>query len=223
MARSKNKSILGDLSGQVGPVVVTESRGVAVVRSMPNKPRRKKPLKGKKKTHTTSFGKVVSLLRSALHVINLGYPQSRSSHMSAINAAVSWNFNNALTNDPDNPLLNMAKVKLSFPIKITQKAWEAELSVDAEYKVTIAWKLNPAPKKCTQLDDRAVIVMYHDNGKRSRFLSWENAALRSDLNFTFNLDYWKKGREVHFYMFMISADNKLVSDTQYLGRIELTQ
>lgn len=140
--------------------------------------------------------------------------------MSRFNAAVQWHFYNALAVDKSKGLIDLEKLKLSSPIRKTQKAWEPVISVDENDKMTVAWKLNPLPKKCTQLDDKAVIIVHFYNTKRSRFMCYKTA-LRSDLNFTAELPYLMKGQKVHCYMFMLSADKKLVSETQYLGTLQL--
>jgi hypothetical protein len=219
MATRTSKSIIGDFRGKLGPLVLTESFGEGVARSMPSKPGRKKALTGDRKKHTTAFGMVNSRLRSATQVFNLGFPQPKKPKMSAFNAAVSWHFDNAVSGDPEHPVLDMEKLKFSSPIKKTQKAWEAGMSVDDENTVTITWKLNPSPHKCTRLDDRAVIVMFYEKGKRSNCIYFDKKAKRRDLTFSWKLAQWQKGHDVYWYMFMISADKKLVSDTQYLGKV----
>ena len=214
MATGRNKSIIGDFRGKLGQVVLSESFGVATARSAPGKGRRQ-PLSAKQKMHTSAFGKISSFLRAATKVINLGYQQPKNPRMSRFNAAVSWHFQNALTGDPENAVITMEKLCFSCPVRKTQKAWEPELAADAENKVTVAWKLNPRPQKCTQLDDTAVIVIYDNHIKR--FMVFGNAAPRSNMIFTWQADVWQKGHELYWYMFMISSDKKLVSETQYLG------
>ena len=219
MATRRNNSIIGDYRGKLGPLVLSESYGVGTARSMPRKS--KKRLSGKRKKHTATLGMVNTLLSTATAIINLGFQKPKNPKMSPFNAAVSWNFNNALSDDPVNAVLQMEKVQLSLPIQKTQKAWEASLSLDVQNNAKVAWKLNPYPHKCTHLDDRAIIVLY--DAEENRFFLQHDVVLRSDQYFVRELGDCQNGHHLHWYMFMISADKKLVSETQYLGMIKLEE
>lgn len=217
MATRKDKSAIGEFRGKVGNIVITNSLGGPTAKSMPKK-RGKNSLNAAQKKHTGIFAELNKLLRHLTDVINLGYQQSRNAGMSRFNAAVQWHFNNALADDQTKGVIDLEKLKLSSPIKITQKAWQPALSVDENNDMTVAWKLNPLPKKCTQLNDRTVIVVHYEHLKRSRFMCYKGA-IRSDLTFTTGLPYITKGQKIHCYLFMVSADQKLVSETQFLGTL----
>jgi len=217
MATRINKSIIGDCRGTVGPVVLTESYGVGVVRSKPKKRGKKKQTDNQKK-HTSTFSKLNKFFQLATDVINLGYPKRKSAKMSAFNEAVSWHFNNALAVDQTNGIVDFVKLKLSRPIKKTQKAWQPSVSGEENNRMTVAWKPNPSPDKHTHPDDGAVIVVHFYYRGRSKVMCYKDIAKRSDLNFSTELPYIMKGQEGHCYLFMISADKKLVSETQYLGK-----
>jgi hypothetical protein len=45
---------------------------------------------------------------------------------------------------------------------------------------------------------------------------------RSELSFTRDFDKAYAGHELYWYMFLISADGKLVSETEYLGKVTIT-
>lgn len=219
MATRRDKSAIGEFRGSIGPIVIVDSLGGPTAKQQPRK-RGKDSLNDEQKKHTGTFTKLNKFLQQATDVINLGYQLPRKAGMSPFNAAVKWHFNNALAKNQEKALIDFEKLKLSSPIKITQKAWEPKVTSDESHKMTVAWKLNPLPKKCTQLNDRAVIVVHFLHRERSRFMCYQYA-MRSDLNFTTDVPFLMRGQKVHCYMFMISADKKLVSETQYLGELQL--
>jgi len=219
MATRKDKSTIGEFRGSIGPIVIVDSLGGPVAKSQPKK-RGKNSLNDEQKKHTGPFSKLNKFLQQATDVINLGYQLSKKAGMSRFNAAVQWHFKEALAEDQEKALIDFEKLKLSSPIKMTQKAWEPKVTSDEIHKMTVTWKLNPLPKKCTQLNDRAVIVVHFLERGRSRFMCYQDA-MRRDLNFTTEVPFMMRGQKVHCYMFMLSADKKLVSDTQYLGALQL--
>jgi hypothetical protein len=219
MATRKEKSIIGEYRGSIGPVVFTNSLGGATAKSQPKK-RGKNSLNAAQMKHTGPFSRLNEFLQHATDVINLGYQLPRNAGMSRFNAAVKWHFEEALADDQEKAVIDFPKLKLSSPIKSTQKAWEPSLSVDDTHKMTVSWKLNPLPKKCTQLSDKAIIVVHFEHRGISRFMCYKDA-VRRDLTFTKELPFLLKGKHVNCYMFMVSADKKLVSETQYLGAVQL--
>jgi hypothetical protein len=220
MATRTNKSIIGDFKGTIGPVVLSESYGIATARGKPRK-RGKGKKSAKQRKHTDTFSRVNKYLQQATNIINLGYQKPKNPKMSPFNAAVSWHFNNALAADQTRDVLDMEKIKFSSPVKKTQKAWQPTLSVSETDRVTVTWKLNSSPHKDTHLDDEAVIVVHFYYRGKYKFISYEKEAIRSDLSFSKELPFITKGKDVHCYMFMVSADKKRVSETQYLGQIQV--
>jgi hypothetical protein len=219
MATRKDQSIIGEYRGSIGPIVFTNTLGGSTAKSHPKK-RGKKSLNAAQIKHTGTFSKLNKFLRYATDVINLGYQLPRNARMSHFNAAVKWHFEKALAKNPEKGVIDFEKLKLSSPIKSTQKAWEPAVSAEESNNIKVSWKLNPLPKKCTQLNDKAIIVVHYEHNGRSRFMCYKDA-VRSDLTFTQELPFILKGKQVHCYMFMISADKKMVSETQYLGAVQL--
>ncbi len=80
-----------------------------------------------------------------------------------MNLASSFHMKNTIINVGDKCYIDLAKVKFSQPIKLTQQAWNPTLSAEEGRKVTITWELNPYPQKCSQPDDEVIIVIYNRN------------------------------------------------------------
>ena len=163
---------------------------------------------------------VSSFLTSALEMIAMGYQKPKVETMSAFNAAVSYHLKNAITGDPDDPAINLSMIKFSFPIRKTQSAWNPVLSLEDGNNVAIRWETNPFPHKNTELDDNVILVFYDKD--RGIFQCIRDIIERSDLSFTRDFDEAYLGNELYWYMFLISADGKLVSETEYLGMVTIT-
>lgn len=219
MATRRSNSPFGDYHGTVGTVVLSEWKSIPVMRSCPTK--RKKKGSIKQQQQNKLLGMVSSFLITAKDIINLAFQQPKLAKMTLYNAAVSYHMENAVFGNPDDPQLNLSKVKLSCPIHQTETVWNPGLFLEPGGKIIVTWEQNPFPQKCTQLSDKVNIVFYYaDSG---RFSLHRNSCVRSDSSYTYTVQHGKSGDEVYCYMFMLSQDGKLVSETEYLGMVSLTE
>ena len=218
MSTRTSSSAFGDYHGPVGTVVLRRWKSIEVMQGRPG-PREKKGTLSQQQQNNI-FGMVSSFFPSAKRLINLGFQEPKAAKMSPYNAAVSYHILNAVFGDPGDPHLNLSKVRLSYPIRHTEPAWNAVLLTEPGFKVTVRWEQNPFPMKCTKLDDRVVIAYYDSH--RKKFIR-ERDALRSDGNVTLTHTEWSAAGELYYYMFMLSQDGKLVSETEYLGMVSFTE
>lgn len=218
MATKRNASVLGDYNGRVGTVVLSNWLSIDTMRARPIKRTNKKPSE-KLIQQNDVFSKVMDFLRSAADVISIGFQKPRKAKMTALNAATSFHMLNAIVGDPADPYIDLAKVKFSCPIRATQPVWNPVLLAEAGRKITLKWELNPFPNKSTQLDDK-VFVLFYDKQK-DWFLTSTGYVNRNALSYSCTL-MKDAGDEIHCYMFMASADGKLVSETEYLGMVNIT-
>lgn len=217
MGKNKSRSILGDYSGTVGTVVLAIYRGIPTMRSKP-KPS-SKPASPKQLDQRRIFRIITKLLSPLTEVFKLGYQMPRKSRWSPENAAVSYHILNAIGGERGNPHFDLTKLKLTQPVRNTQSAWNAQVHVEDGNIVTLSWELNPYPDKRAQLDDKVCFVMY--NKTEDRFKSCIRICNREDLSYSVTLQQRYKGTELYFYMFLISEDGKLISETEYLGMSHL--
>jgi hypothetical protein len=219
MATRRNASILGDFNGRIGTVVLSKWKGTSTMRGVPIKRKNKKS--SKKQTHqNTIFSKVEYFLRSAATVISIGFQQQKKAKITALNAATSFHMLNAVIDDPADPYIDLAKVKFSCPIWSTQPAWNPVLLAEEGRKIIVTWELNPFPQKCTQLSDKVFLLFY--DKQKDRFLTSEGRVNRAAMSCSCTL-MKNTGIELYCYMFMVSADGKLVSETEYLGMVKLME
>lgn len=219
MATRKNKSALGDYTGTIDTVVVSRWNNIDVMKSKPGK-RRKKTTSKKLKLQNKVFKMVNNFFYSAMDYINIGYQKPKIVKMTPFNSAVSYHMENAVVADADGPAISLPEIKLSMPIRKTQNVWNPVLTI-AENKVTVTWELNPFPQKCSQLDDTVILVYFDIAYKLFEIVA--GVIKRSDLTFTKTFVNRYTGHELHWYMFLISSDKKLVSETEYLGKVTVTK
>jgi hypothetical protein len=218
MAIRKKKSILGDLRGSIDSIVLSSWNDTSTVRSKPGK-RKKKTTSGKVAQQNSVFGMVSKFFRTAKLIINAGYQQRKPVKMTPYNSALSYHLQHAVCGDPEDPAISLSKVKLSAPVRTTQSAWNPVLSCDGGNEVTVKWDLNPFPQRCTQLDDKVILVFYDKS--RKMFIRLDKPIVRSDVAWTEVMPNGYQGNELYWYMFMVSADGKLVSETTYLGMVTI--
>lgn len=217
MATKFGKTHHGEYTGKVGNVVLSPWKNIMTMRSLPNR---------KKKAKSTAliqqnelFKMVMQFLSEALPAINVGFQQAKSASMTKMNAATSFHLLNAVVQDTTGAYIDMATVKFSKPIWLTQPAWKAKAVAEAGHKIKVQWELNPFPNKCTQLNDKAVLVFYND--QMSSFSVVNGKVDRQSMGYTFNAPAVFKGRDYFCYLFMASKDGKLIAPTQYLGQVKV--
>ena len=218
MATRKNPGIFGDYRGSVDTIVLSKWNDTYVTKSKPG-PRRKKTTAVGLLRQNNVFGMVSSFFKSAKGLIKIAYQRPKVVKMTPYNAAVSYHLKNAITGDPDDPSIDLRLIKFSFPIRRTQSAWNPVLVLEQGYNVTVSWETNPFPQKCTQLDDKVILIFYDAN--RGSFTGISDVIDRSDLSFTEEFSDGFAEHELYWYMLLISADGKLISETEYLGMVTL--
>lgn len=219
MATRKNNPTIGDYYGAVDSVVLSKWMDINVMKSRPGK-RRKKTTSVKLIRQNHLFGMVSSFLRSANELLLMGYQKPKVAKMTPMNAAASYHIKNAMTGDPDDPSVDLSLIRFTFPVRKTQTVWNPTLTLEEGKNVVIKWETNPFPQKSTQLDDQVILTYYNKN--TGFFYIVRDIVERSDLGITDTFESGYTGNELHWYMFLISADGKLVSETEYLGMVTIT-
>lgn len=211
----KNSSV-GTLRGKTGDTVIVRWKGLTVSRDVPHKT-------GNKKSSTASasreqlFKCVMTFFKKTSSLIQIGYPMPRRAKMTAMNKAVSYHLLNAVTGEYPDYLIDLSKIKFTCPAQSVENAWKAELYAEKEGLIGVKWELNPYPKRSTQLDDLAYTVFF--NADLEQLISVKTE--RESLNKAITRIDWKVGQEIYCWLFFVSADEKLVSTTEYLGMVNV--
>lgn len=214
--------VIGDITGKVGTIVLSSWRGLNVVKEAPPSKRKSKKKVSKKLAQQNGLFKIVNqfLKLDGSDVIKRGYQLRKKEEMTPLNFATSYHMLNAVTGTYPEYSIDLSKVKFSRPLNSTQEGWNAAFTEEENGDLRVNWELNPFPQKTTQLDDEAVVVFY--NASRGYFRMSENVQ-RSSLGYTFPIKRKSSmvGNEIFSWLFFISADGKLVSETTYLGMLKM--
>ncbi|WP_142529873.1 DUF6266 family protein [Pedobacter westerhofensis] len=216
MATQRSPSMIGNFRGRIDNVILTEWRGISVLKKEASKLKKKK-LSDEQITNTNVFGTVSNFLRSAKRAFRIGYQVPRKAGFTPWNAIVSDHLKNAITIHKGQAVFDLSKVQLSKPIHKTQQVWNPVISAESGYKVTLRWELTPEPEKCTRMDDKVILACY--DGNTGRFSTYYTGVSRSALSYTVDFLDWHAGHDMYWYVFMVSDNGKLVSETEYLGMV----
>ncbi len=216
MASGKDDSIIGHTTGKIGPVTLTTWKKLNIVKS--NIVRKRGTKQSEKQIlQNEIFKLILQFFTPAKLVIDTGFQLPKNISKTHMNLATSFHMKNTIINVEDKCYIDLAKVKFSQPIKLTKQAWNPALSAEEGRKVTITWELNPYPQKCSQPDDEVIIVIYNRN-EDLYLVNWA-VGRRDMLTYTYLAHKQHIGHDLFCYMFIASANSKLISETDYLGMV----
>lgn len=218
MAVRRKDSVLGDMSGRVGTIVLLAWKGLNLMKILPVSRKSKKASKIQLPQNVTFKLVMDFLLKVGDEVFNVGYQLSRKSKMTWLNAVTSYHLLNAIEGEHPDCGINLSKVKFSRPVKVTENGMNAAFEGGAGCFLAVNWELSSFPDKTTHLDDEAVIVLY--NKDIDEFFTMYGLR-RNLLGYTFPVFKSFAGHEVFSWIFFVSADKKRVSETEYLGMIKV--
>lgn len=159
------------------------------------------------------FGIFPSWLSWIADFVTLGF-QAYDKKMSAMNAAVKYNMDNALTGVAPNFAIDYSKVLLSRGRLAPANNLSVVSSTAAELKFT--WQANIGTVDASPTD-KAVFVVY--NELRELFIQDIGNATRADLTYDLTLPLDFSGETVQVYMAFLKADDKKVSTSQFIAEI----
>jgi hypothetical protein len=208
------KGMLDGVSGKVGTIIGATWRTLNVIKSLPTKSN--KPPVQSQIDQRFIFALVTAFLAKAKNAVNVGF-RSNTGPTTPMNAAVSYNIENAVTGVSPVFSIDYASVALShgsLPI-----GYNAAMVASAGYNLNVTWDATVGlhesdPDYTISQTDKAILVIYNPTRKQFMRISTAtrvSAALAVKLNFVF-------AGENHVYLFFAQATGKDVSDTQYLGK-----
>ena len=209
---------VGLVNGKIGTIVVCRWKKKIITRSAPGKAT--KPPTVPQLDQRMRLGMVSTLLSQLSNVINIGY-QSCNRNMTPVNAATKYHMNELIVGEYPDYTLDYTKVKFTLPNSVNRIAdgLRVTMKIEEANQVKINWIKNDYPNYLTKLADEVYVVFHNVDGEKVMFC--QQVATRGDLMVELTLPVRFKGKEVHGYMFLVSANGKLVSNTHYLGLIEL--
>lgn len=220
MAVNRRGSILGDLSGKIGTVVVYRYRNLDLGRSTPRKVMETSAAQADQRCLFGGVSEFFSLVNLNVSVFERGYQLRLKEHFTAYNAAISYHVKHAVVGEYPNYQIDISKLRFSRSIRSTENGYRLNFTASEGRKAEISWELNPYREKTTQLDDKAVIVFYYTKAnERIEVISAD--VRRSALQYNQLFSDRLVGEDLHCWVFFTSANGKLVSETEYLGAIKI--
>ncbi|MBI9035864.1 MAG: hypothetical protein JEZ03_15490 [Bacteroidales bacterium] len=209
------KKIKKALEPSLGKIIVSNWNGIVCVRSKPKhvvQPHSPKQLK-----HRSRFTMIIAFLKPMVSFIQIGF-KACAQNMTAFNAAVKFNFAEAI--NPDNTIdyskLRLAKGHLPGVVNGTVRLNNAS-------KIGLYWDDN-SDGKFAFGNDKAMVLVYNQNKQTVVFNI--DAAQRKDCSLVYNLPTDWNGDRVHSYLCFSIYDAKLavedaeaISDSAYLGTV----
>jgi len=211
-------SVLGNLSGKIGNVILSTWCGLDTIKEVSGE--RKKGKFSIKLARQNELFKITGKFltdSSGENLFKKGFQLRKNEHINPTNAATSYHMLNAIAGEYPEYSIDLTKVKFTRVLHSTETGWNAQF-VSEEDDLKVQWELNSFAEKTTRLDDEAFVVFYNSTAKR--FVTIDGLQ-RSSLSCTFPPSFKKKmaGHDIFSWLYFISANGKLVSETEYLGMI----
>ena len=204
------KGILGGFSGKVGTVVGASWKGIAYMRSLPQKVRNPRTIG--QKSQRAKFSLTLNYLRPMNGLLRTGW-KLYAHQQSPINAAMSYTLANAISGTYPDYTIDPSKVMISRG-SFTPAA-NAKVTPSSS-AITFEWDDNSGSSTANQTD-RALLAVVNpakseavfDTAGAERTAGTQTVLLPSD---------WS-GNSVEAYLGFISEDGKEVANSVYLGSI----
>jgi len=208
---------MGVVRGLIDTIVASKWKDTYVVKGRPT--RSNKPATLQQAEQRLRFGLVTGLMKRLRYIITVGY-QNSGKNLTPMNAASQYHLANAVTGIYPDYLLDFTKLKISNGNESSlDEAWLPKVTAGAGATVTVSWEVSKYPGKTSSGTDKITILFY--DVEKDKFITLESAATRSELTKTEELPEVYVGDSLHCYIMMVSADQKRVSGSQYLGLVKI--
>ncbi|WP_316793328.1 DUF6266 family protein [Pedobacter frigoris] len=207
-----NKGILGPFMGKVGTVVGSIWNGVHYLRSLGDY------VDNPTTAQLNARAKVslmVPFLADMKSIINIGWLSQQKKGLTAMNAASSYHLKNAVTGVAPNYLVDYPVVEISRGE--LEGAIDPEVASAAGHEVDFSWTPNTG-MEYGEPTDLAVLLVYCPD--LNKFVSYRQIA-RSVGAYSMTLPASFVGSQAHCWIAFFSADNKLASDSTYVGMVSV--
>lgn len=165
------------------------------------------------------FALVTRFLAKANTLIKLGYKKKVKKYSSPMNIAVKETLRDAVTGEFPNFSIDYSKVVISTGS--LDEPWETFMLPIGGAGIRISWLISRYMSKSSDITDMAMVFLYCEQTDQG--VTVEQAAKRDDLGLTIELDKGFAGYHWHAWIFFISENKKLVSDSVYLEEIKLVE
>lgn len=205
-----NEGILGFFRGKVGRVIGSVVRGVHYMKGLGDV-RTDKPSRPQL-DQRAKWSLVMAFLKPLKKLIDVGYPVGKTG-LTSMNKATSANLNEMITGVSPNFALDYSKFVYSKGA--LEKPTGVSVGTADESNLVFEWENSGA----TTATDLATLLVY--NPEKDTYVVLPGAAPRSALTYTLQLPLDFGGDLVHMWISFVSADGKEVSNSHYIGSLEV--
>lgn len=205
----------GTVSGKVGNVIYYSSNGGDYIRSLPER-KRNLPPTPKQIRQRARFAAVQQWLKPIIPLIRTGF-RDYAPRQTPHNSAMSYNLQHALIAEGEGFEVNPEA--FAFSIGLLPGVAEARMVQDGD-KVHFHWEVDDNISFKNELD-RSMLLLYRPGSEVSKFLIYGNE--RIQLTDSLCIRGFNPGDICHGYLAFISAEDQQVSNSVYLGVLEVQE
>jgi hypothetical protein len=209
-----SSGILGGFSGKVGNVVGAKWKGIDTMKIKPSKV--SNPKTPGQLDQRTRFSTTLGFLKPITDFLKVGF-RHYAKRMSAFNAAMSYNLQNAITGSYPNYSIDYSEALVSRGT-LTPGADGAVSSTTAG-TVTVTWSDNSGNGSALSSDKSMIIVYNPTRGEAVSLMTGPQRSVET-ASVTVPDDY--TGETVYVYLTFINAEGSKVSNSIYCSSVTVS-
>ena len=207
------QGVFGGFSGGVGNVIGGTWKGISYMRIVPAKI--SNPRTDRQKDQRLRFAMTMTFLKPLSQFLKIGFKNYAVS-MTAINAAMAYNFHHALDGTYPDYTINYEKVLVSCGI--LPPAFNPAVKSTVAGVVEFSW-IDNSDEINADSHDKSMLVVY--NVLKNQALCVINKGERASSPQTVSVPTSFFGQQVHCYIAFISKDEMELSNSIYLGAVTI--
>ena len=203
-----SKSTFGKIAGAVGEGVGSSWRGIKVIRSLPTKSG--KPATALQLAVYARLALSAAYLSPIKDILNIGFGDKKLKKITGYNAAVRAFLDEAITGNYPDHGVDLSKIRMSKGALET-----AEVSMrPLENNIVLSWPVDITNVR-SFVDDKMIFVIFNENKNTYKL---NNSFTRNDGEISIPFP-GKPNDLLHIWSFCAKRDEKMVSNSVYLGTI----
>jgi len=205
---------LGGFQKKSGPAIGRWQKGQNLIGPLPH-PSQKPATEGQLLARN-KFGTVVEWQKWISPIIRVGFQNAHSEKETAFNAAFVKNYRNALVVSGSVVSLDYAALEIASGMLSNGYMTVVATTIDAQLDFSWGARISNGIGAATDL---LTIVTY--SPVRMEFCNLVAATQRSALSYDFPVPSNWSGEQVYIWLFFVSADGKVNSNSQVFGPVEI--
>lgn len=213
MAKVLKTSKIGPLSGKIGDVVTSKWNGISYVRDVPSKSTR--PASQAQLEQRARFALMNSFMKKVTPYVNIGFKEYAVGKTCS-NVAITMNTQHLIVGDYPDYTIDITKLVLSQGS--LRSPSQTVLKSEQTGVITLDWKSNTTRGYAKPDDQLMILVFEETTGDVEMDI---RIAQRSAGSYDMDLDEEYSGQTVHVFASFVSNDGQMVSDSVYVGSVEV--